>query len=669
MKTTTRKNTHSIIGQVIPFVLVFMLTLLSNLCLGSEADRLFVIHSDAQGPQINQHLKMMSQDSLITPKSAFQLRHLFKDLKVSAVGVQQKQIWLYVTILNPNGHEFIIEYPFPLVDKLDFYQLNDQGKVVKKSAVGDLRPFSNREIKHHLFTFQPDPSLVTSHLLLRFETNSPIITHLDMWYPEPFLSRVRMLTLSLGLCFGGMVTMAVFNFFIFLSARDRYFFYYFLYYISATWSLVGFSGLLVFIDPTRESINWFTNYGVVIGGQVTVVFASIFAISFLNMAESMRFWMRAMQFCSALAILAIIACLATDLSPEAVEFTIVSGSLASITIIVASISASIRKYRLAQYFTAAWLLLVIGNLSFMGTTQGLIPINDLTMNLQNIGVALEGLILSIALGYRLNLERKKTRTEMNQKYHYHKQLDKVFYPHQLSQMEGGLQLEETMPVNSSSACVIFFDIQDSSRLGYNINYEFFEAVMKRCHRLMISYYDPHELVANAFMIKEVGDGFLCSIGFPFKSPGSIYDNAVLLADQFNQILYQLARTHFQDREILSSIGIAAGEIKGSFPKIGMKQYDVFGDAIIKANRYESMRRVLIQKQRLKKGSITIISDEVYKNLSADLQDDYTKLDLHGLRIRDDEEARWLYYKYFNIRQVRIGVDHSKEKNQIELKGA
>ena len=270
--------------------------------------------------------------------------------------------------------------------------------------------------------------------------------------------------------------------------------------------------------------------------------------------------------------------------------------------------------------------------------------------------------MSLALGDRYNYYMKKStdrinllnteltisieseRSENRRKTKLLKQLKKLIYPHQVEMIsEKGKELEETMPVSSSEVACISFDIQSSSKIGHTTHHDFFEDVMKSCHRLMTSYYDKENLKANAYMIKEMGDGFICSVGFPFECSGNPKQNAFALSESFIRIFDRLALKYFPDKEVFCSVGVAYGEVSGYFPKSGLKQYDLYGEAIIKATRYESFRKHLFQAG-IEKGNVLIIQKLVYDDLSKEMQESLTPFNLDDVKIRDDAEATKVYFK-------------------------
>ena len=160
------------------------------------------------------------------------------------------------------------------------------------------------------------------------------------------------------------------------------------------------------------------------------------------------------------------------------------------------------------------------------------------------------------------------------------------------------------------------------------------------------HYDPNHLTATAFRIKEMGDGFLCLVDFPFKTPrtSTIESIAYRLAGEFVRVFAAEVDSYFRSKHYTCGIGIAKGEVEGFFPSSGTREYDLFGDGIIHATRYESMRKHLASPDLSK--NIIILQESVYEGLSAEEQADLIEVDLKKakLSVRDDSTATKIYFK-------------------------
>lgn len=285
-------------------------------------------------------------------------------------------------------------------------------------------------------------------------------------------------------------------------------------------------------------------------------------------------------------------------------------------------------------------LLSAGGIAYMALFAG----DFLARNLaEYVAAILTGLLMNYVFHVVFELKFFLVGMVSAEKLHAYLQLQKIFYPHQWEGIEAGRELEDTMPSRTSEAVCIAFDVQDSTRIGHAEHHEFFEAVLKGCHALMMQGYDKQRLTARAYLIKELGDGFLCSIGFPFRCAGAPETEALALAEDFAEVFRAAVREHLPGRRAHCSIGIAAGAVTGFFPKAGLKQYDLFGDGIIKASRYEAVRKQLFE-QGVPRASLLIVQDRIWRALPAEPQQRLQEFAVGAGGMRDDPGAKALYYR-------------------------
>jgi class 3 adenylate cyclase len=254
-------------------------------------------------------------------------------------------------------------------------------------------------------------------------------------------------------------------------------------------------------------------------------------------------------------------------------------------------------------------------------------------------------ILCLISGALVIALRSSSRAN-KQNRHAFVQMKKMIYPHQLQQIRSGRSLEETMPVTQKIGCVVAFDIVGSSKIKHVLVKEFLRSVFQRCYEEMAKGYEQHPPKARAFRIKEMGDGFLCSIGFPFEPLNkNIANEALDLAEIFSTILDEEARFLEMDNPPKCGIGIAIGPISGFYPDSGTKEYDLHGEGIIQATRYEAMRKTIFPDGQ--DASVIIIQEKVYESLSRVRRKEFSEIDLrqNGITVRDDPGAVKLYYKY------------------------
>jgi class 3 adenylate cyclase len=239
------------------------------------------------------------------------------------------------------------------------------------------------------------------------------------------------------------------------------------------------------------------------------------------------------------------------------------------------------------------------------------------------------------------LEDEKKKTE-----HAYGQLKKVVYPHQLMQVREGRSIEATMPTGKGEACVISFDVIGSSKIQHERVKEFFDEVFRRCGDVMMDDYDSKRMVGKAYRIKQMGDGFLCSVGFPFKPPveKKVAHTALQISLEFFRVFNEeVAKLQYRF-PIHCAAGLAFGEVEGYFTEAGIVNYDLHGRGVILATRYESFRKYLQEDQKLN-GNILILQEKVYLSLSPVLTKSFHEIELtrSSYKVRDDPSASKLYY--------------------------
>jgi class 3 adenylate cyclase len=321
-----------------------------------------------------------------------------------------------------------------------------------------------------------------------------------------------------------------------------------------------------------------------------------------------------------------------------------------------SLRAALSGYRPAVYLSIGTLALTLSIAGF--AIEVYFKINPLLAQGVILGFIFEIGFFTLAILNKITLKEKLAKAESD---HAFKQLSKVFYPHQIKQIRQSAELEQTMPTGPGKACVISFDIIGSSRIHHEKAKDFFRNVFLRCNEIMMEGYDGTELRANAYRIKEMGDGFLCSVGYPFKSrTGHIAKDTLELAYRFYEAFQDEMRRLGYHEPICCGIGIAFDDVIGFYPESGTKEYDLYGRAIVLATRYENMRKMILQN--MAPSSIIILHEKVRGSLPRESMEGFVEYCLkdHGAVVRDDPAATRLYYKFL---RSEASVDHQSHSSK------
>jgi hypothetical protein len=228
-------------------------------------------------------------------------------------------------------------------------------------------------------------------------------------------------------------------------------------------------------------------------------------------------------------------------------------------------------------------------------------------------------------------------------------------------IKNGEELEATMPLKEGKAIVSVFDVQRSAEIKHEKTQEFFLKVFESFLEICMRGYEHNPLRSRAFRLKETGDGFISTVGYPFlpTEARSLADSAVSTAltmlDAFNK---EVEKFNYL-RPIKAAIGLAYNSIQGTFQSAGIRSYDLYGEAIIQAAKYEELRKRpelwdLFSKHAAKMGieyfHLLIVQEVVYNSLSSSYKDLFVEIDLTDPRVFTgeedmcyDTEARYVYF--------------------------
>jgi hypothetical protein len=580
------------------------------------------------------------------PDAAWQrLHHPFRNF-----GHLHAPLWLRFQVLNSSDHARTVyfENNYALTDRITLIVPESAGGWLQ--TLGDTVPRADRDLRyrHPVFISSIPHGVHLFHV--KMETTELISVAFKVWDPTSFNSMMNLESLLIGLLFGITVALLCYNLILFFSTRitllGPYCFYVF-FFILTEFCLIGISQLVI-TDPALS--RWMANTGFRLFLTLGIYAALAFMRMFLNLRAHRP---RLDKLTQSLKI--ALACLIIYLlsgGPDA--NLLISAALAVCTLhfIVCTLLVVRDGYKPARILLLAWMLIIAGSGVASLADLGLLDLDmGRTLTLHFAAGCVEMILLSLAIGEWWREERQRRRQEaaraeavrvaiQARQDHAFDQLKKIIYPHQLEQIMDGEQLEKTMPVGKGMAAVIAFDIVSSSRADHDTMQEFLRQLFAQCYASMMKGYQPHTREASAYRIKETGDGFLCSIGYPFRTAGgqSVAEVAVSLAQEFVRIFYKVLARFPDLRRLTCCCGIALDRVESFFPKEGVQVYDLYGRAIVLATRYEALRKEI--KIFNSEASTIILQERVHQSLPEPMRSQFEPMNLLslGVRVRDDSEA-------------------------------
>jgi two-component system, sensor histidine kinase LadS len=180
---------------------------------------------------------------------------------------------------------WLLELAYPPLDHIDLYQQNADGAFELTQSTGDALPFDSRPVKENNYLFELNFSPGhTQTVYLRLASEGSIQAPLTLWSAKAYLEDQPVRIYILGLIYGVLLGMLVYNLFIYLSVRDTSYLYYILYIASFGMYQLSVNGAAVqYFWPDNP---WWANAATPFLIGSAALFGCQFARSFLHTASS-----------------------------------------------------------------------------------------------------------------------------------------------------------------------------------------------------------------------------------------------------------------------------------------------------------------------------------------------------------------------------------------------
>ncbi|MGF6631965.1 signal transduction histidine kinase/CheY-like chemotaxis protein [Pseudomonas frederiksbergensis] len=327
----------------------------------------------------------------------------------STPGYSRSAFWLKIDLqyrpTNPSAQRtWLLELAYPPLDHLDLYLPDAGGDYQLVRQTGDALPFATREIRqnNYLFGLSFAPGQAQT-VYLRLQSEGSIQAPVTLWSSTAYLEEQPVRLYVLGLIYGVLLGMLVYNLFIFLSVRDTSYLYYIVYIASFGLYQLSVNGAAVeYFWPNNP---WWANAATPFFIGCSGLFGSQFARSFLRTATHSRWLDRVLLALIAFSTLVVGLSLMTSYA-LALRLATALALVFTVVIFAAGVFAWWRGLRVARYFIIAWSAFLLGGVVNTMMVLGYLPNVFLTMYASQIGSALEVALLSLALADRINAMRE-----------------------------------------------------------------------------------------------------------------------------------------------------------------------------------------------------------------------------------------------------------------------
>lgn len=321
-------------------------------------------------------------------------------------GFSRDVIWVRIQVKNNStaASSWLLEYSYPMVDNITFHLAGRQGLITSRQT-GRLFPFATRELKHRHFVFRiPLPPGESGTILLRLQSGSNIPLPLTLWETAAFHAADHELQLLLGIFYGTILIMIIYNLLLLISFRDMTYLHYILFLVCISVVQGGLHGLAY--EYLWPNLVWWNSHSFVFFTAVAIFWICLFLQAFLFTKRNHPRLHRLLLVQES----ALLACgLGGFILPYSFSVQLVSilAVLSFVLILGTGIRSLHQGFRAARFYLLAWTCFLTGGVLLVLRNFGVLPHTFLTINGMQLGIMALVLFLSLALSDRIIVLRKE----------------------------------------------------------------------------------------------------------------------------------------------------------------------------------------------------------------------------------------------------------------------
>lgn len=338
-------------------------------------------------------------------------------------GLSKSSHWLHFSSRNPTGEKirWILQAEHSQLKNIEVYEIGGDGKI-RVHVGGTENAFSSRDIGARKNAFQMETRPGESEFFVRFSTKSIATANctLTAWGAGAFIAENNYETILFGMYYGALLSMLVYNLFIFFTLRDYSYLWYCLYIFFATVSYLHINGYAIqYVYPKLPETDFFIflrGMGSFSFGFLATVFATAFARAFLQTKKSIPAVHNLLTYL--LCLLVVFSLFIFSEATFGITLMVVGYYLTifySIVLFYAGTRSFLAGVRQTRFFLAAWTIYLLGISVYILRDFGVLGYSFITTYSMQGGTLADVLLLSFALGDRINIvmeEKEKAQSQV-----------------------------------------------------------------------------------------------------------------------------------------------------------------------------------------------------------------------------------------------------------------
>ena len=333
------------------------------------------------------------------------------DLDVPNLGNSSNWVWARLDLDPVIDAGLSVEIAYATIDSLQVFMVCD-GVVKSKRSAGATVPRSFREQQLGNYPSFPIPVEDCEKLTcyIRAWSGKQILLPVRVEGTRKLLTDGHYRDVFFAIYFGVVISLLIYNLFLYFSVKDNNYLQYVLFIIAVGGTQLVLNGY----DRVFELITspWLALRITHIFGILSGVFSILFVRNFLHLKTKAPLYYKIFGWLYIPYVFALLLLVSGYFNAS---YDMINVSALSIVLLV---PVSIKVWRSgdesAGYFLVGWLVFITAVTVFVLKDFGLIPYNEATLYALPIGSAIELVVLSLALGSRIN-QLKKDRQKAKEK--------------------------------------------------------------------------------------------------------------------------------------------------------------------------------------------------------------------------------------------------------------
>jgi len=321
------------------------------------------------------------------------------------LGISNSTFWLQFSVRNnTNTNALVLALEQPMIDEAEVFIQNSNG-TFDRVLISKNTSFFNRLYPYVDYIFNLNIAQHESKTVyVKVKSAAQMVVPMEVSTVENAVSMSERKELLFGLYAGIILVMALYNLFVYFTVKDKSYILYVIYILMiglTQTTLPGFT--FKYLWPNSL---WFAAQSINLFSCLVGIAALEFIKEFLKTKEFFPRLNRCFYLFNGLFIVSIILSLAGNRSGS---FKLMQADTGLASLFALFISYKIYKtnYRPAKFFLLSWSILLFGAIIFVLKDYGILPYNTITTYTIQMSSVAEIVLLSFALGDKINIFRRE----------------------------------------------------------------------------------------------------------------------------------------------------------------------------------------------------------------------------------------------------------------------